>query len=469
MNRNYIRADALSFSSIELYMLFFLLISFGYILLKFKGSLSMKLICMYLLALPYTDKVYRLGGGVQISEILIFFIIINDVTKKKMKLSKNPLCYFMIGFSLILCMSTMFSIVQGVYNNRVYGDNLTPINSILNNFKFLMLIYVVNKIVTEVNTKEKLNLVLRMIRVSGNITAFTTIMQAVMYKLGFVVPGIFEMWGIPRAKGLSHEPATNAFVLLITIAISTFYIAERKCIVYKKSLFFQLIAFIICFSSGAIPLLFAYGFIYLLFLKKEARITNNMIWKGILSLLVLLCIGIVFFKTEAITETIGKLTQKVSDIFSDYKNGTDFSGRGSDIQGIKTVMKYNAILGIGSFNSTIFFKDNANTNTYLVLLMELGIGGILFLVSWLIFYIRYFTKEMRKIKNKILYANEMAFFTIVFIAIAWLRILFFHQIWVVFAIGFAAINLNKNKIKDTEIKKIAQRDMIDSIVCIGEH
>ena len=132
-------------------------------------------------------------------------------------------------------------------------------------------------------------------------------------------------------------------------------------------------------------------------------------------------------------------------------------------------MKYNAILGIGSFNSTIFFKDNANTNTYLVLLMELGIGGILFLMSWLIFYIRYFTKEMRKIKNKILYANEMAFFTIVFIAIAWLRILFFHQIWVVFAIGFAAINLNKNKIKDTEIKKIAQRDMIDSIVCIGEH
>ena len=73
MNRNYIRADALSFSSIELYMLFFLLISFGYILLKFKGSLSMKLICMYLLALPYTDKVYRLGGGTNFRNPYFFY------------------------------------------------------------------------------------------------------------------------------------------------------------------------------------------------------------------------------------------------------------------------------------------------------------------------------------------------------------------------------------------------------------
>ena len=189
-----------------------------------------------------------------------------------------------------------------------------------------------------------------------------------------------------------------------------------------------------------------------------------MIWKGILSLLVLLCIGIIFFKTEAITETIGKLTQKVSDLFSDYKNGTNFSGRGNDIQGIKTVMKYNAIFGIGSFNSTLFFKDNANTNTYLVLLMELGIGGMLFLIPCLLLYTVCFVKMIRKIKNKILYANEMTFFIVAFIAIAWLRILFFHQIWVVFAIGFAAINLNKNREKCNIIKNWLHQDIDDAMI-----
>lgn len=445
MDRNYIRIDTLSFSSIELYMLIFLFVVYIYILIKFDTSFSIKLICMYILALPYTDIVYRFMG-VQVSEMIIFWIIINDIIHKKIRLSKNPLCCFMGGFSIILCTSTVFSLIHGMYENKIYGEDLTPINSILNNFRFLMLIYVVNKIIVEVNTEKRLNLVLNILRFSGNITAFTTIVQAVMYKMGFYVPGIFEMWGIPRAKGLSHEPATNAFVLLTTIAISTFYVTERKYVVYKKSLIFQLTAFMICFSSGAIPILCVYGIAFLIFLKKEGRITINVAQKIMLLLLVGTCLLLCLLRTEVGEKAIGNLVQKVSSILSDYINGTDISGRGSDIQGVKMVMEQDAIWGIGSFNSTIFLEI-ASTNTYFVLLIELGIGGIVLFLPLLFLYIRYFVKKMKSIIGKNIYANEMAFLIIAFISIAWLRVLFFHQIWMVFALGFAAINIERDKEK----------------------
>lgn len=459
MNGNYVRIENLSFSSIEIYMLFFLFASFAYILLRLKYPASVKLICMYLLALPYTDSVYRVMG-VQISEIIIILIIFNDIMHKKIRVSKNPLCCFMVGFSIILCLFSTFSAWVGVYHNKVFGTGLTPLNSILNNFKFIMLIYVVNKIIVEINTRKRLELILSIIRFSGNIAAFTTITQAVLYKLGFFVPGIFEMWGIPRAKGLSHEPATNAFVLLTTLSLSTLYVADRKIVVHRISLVFQLIAFVICFSTGAIPLLFAYVVVFLFFMYKESVITKKAMQRIMLISIVIALVIIGMLKTEAVSQAFGKLNQKLFSILSDYRNGTDRSGRGSDMQGIRTVMEQNPIFGIGAFNSTIFFKNNSNTNTYFILIMELGLGGILLLVPLLFLYIRYFALAMKKIKGKILYANVSAFFIISLIAIAWLRILFFHQIWMVLAVGFSVVNSNRSV---CAIGKLSSRNDINTV------
>ena len=253
MNGNYVRITSLSFSSIEIYMLLFLIICFFYILLHERCILQKKLIYMYILSLPYTESVYRIGS-IQIAELIIILLFIVDLLSKRVWIFPNALIRFMVSMSIVLSSSTIISILNNVYVDNAYGSHHSPINSILNNIKFVLIIYMAGRILVEISDKKSREKLISVMRFSGNLTAFATILQAAMYKLGIAVPGIFEMWGIPRAKGLSHEPATNAFILLTTIALSTIQVEGRRYKLYKKSLCAQMIAFLICFSSGAILL-----------------------------------------------------------------------------------------------------------------------------------------------------------------------------------------------------------------------
>lgn len=443
IDRNYIRINTLSFNSIEIYMLFFLFICFAYIMLKANKKLSMKLICMYILALPYTDIVYRFFN-IQISEYIIITIIITDIFRNKVQVSKCSLIKFMAIFSAILWMSTAVSYIFGRYSSNIFGIKISASYSVLNNIKYMLTIYMINRIIVEIDSKEKFFSIIDLIRFSGNITAITTIAQVIMYKMGFVVPGIFDMWGIPRAKGLSHEPGTNAFVLLTTMALSTIYVFEDHFKIYKMSLIIQLCGFVVCFSSGAIPIFIIYILLLLFLIIKKKMTTktiyNIFLWGGIS--LVAIVIVIQYFN---LTDSIILLINKLMAMGADYLNGTNYSGRGSDVLIIENTINNNFFFGIGAFNSTQVYKDIANTNTYIILFGELGIIGIVLIVLNTFAFLFAFSRYCKVVNKAPLYKNFVAYSIIIFLLIAWLRVLFFQQIWLALALFFILLKLYNKK------------------------
>ena len=446
MNGNYVRITSLSFSSIEIYMLLFLIICFFYILLHERCILQKKLIYMYILSLPYTESVYRIGS-IQIAELIIILLFIVDLLSKRVWIFPNALIRFMVSMSIVLSSSTIISILNNVYVDNAYGSHHSPINSILNNIKFVLIIYMAGRILVEISDKKSREKLISVMRFSGNLTAFATILQAAMYKLGIAVPGIFEMWGIPRAKGLSHEPATNAFILLTTIALSTIQVEGRRYKLYKKSLCAQMIAFLICFSSGAIPIMILF-ILLLLFITtnskvifKKTTIVNSLLVAGIFGI-----IGFYAFNKTNLSTAFYNLQNKVMALFTDYMNSSNVSGRGDDIGLLRTVMKENPLVGIGAFNATEFFPDFPCTNTYFILVSEVGIiGSVLLLIVFLIFCRRLWSCGT-KTKATLNFPNICAYLLVSMISIFWLRVLFFHQIWIALVVFFLQSN---EVIKDT--------------------
>ncbi len=108
VNGNYIRAESLSIASLEMCMLLVLLGGFAYIALKGRKSTDIKLIYMYILAMPYTDTVYRICN-VQICEILVLVMIAYDMAAGKLRILINPMTIFMMFFSAVLCASSAAS------------------------------------------------------------------------------------------------------------------------------------------------------------------------------------------------------------------------------------------------------------------------------------------------------------------------------------------------------------------------
>lgn len=449
---NYIRIDKLSFHSIEVYMLIVLLCLFAFIMLKTNETVTMKIICMYILALPYTDIVYRFHN-MQISELLIILLLIYDICHSKISFINNTLTNYMYKFALILTISATISTIA---HNENAISIITPY---LNIIKYLLIIYMVSKLLIEVKTVKRFELLIKALRWSGNLTAITSIFQCVLYKLGYIVPGIFVMWGIPRTKGLSHEPATNAFVLLSTITVSLISVDKiNKCYkIYWFSMILQMVAFILCFSIGAIPILTILALLFIRFTFRRIKITFN---KLAIFILVstfsffLLCNSTMGF--DAFT----KLLSKLLGLFTDYSGQTNMSGRGLDILMIKYVMVSNPLIGIGAFNSLNVFNSFPNTNCYFILFAELGILGIIplgIITLKFIFQVR----QNRNLIRVPLYANAYSYFIISFLLIGWLRVIFFHQIWILLAILFIIQNMNQVELRvficeqdNTFIKKL---------------
>lgn len=429
---NYIRVDTLSFNSIELYMLLLLFMIYIGIFKYVKDKFSIKIIYMYLLALPYTDIVYRFHS-IQISELLIFVLLVYDLLHFKIVMKpESALIKYMTFLSLLFLSSTAISFIRKIYTDNDYGMSFLPQYSILNNIKFILMVYMMNRILVEIKHLDHFQMMLKAIRISGNITAITTIMQVILYKLGYVVPGIFNMWGIPRAKGLSHEPATNAFVLLMTITISTMYIYHGYYRIHYFSLGLQLAAFLICFSTGAMPILILWFVLFKILSHSYTKTT----FKRLMLLLILILLGcpIILCKyTDAFTELINK----VSALGNDYIMGTNVSGRGQDILMVKQVMGHDLLFGVGAFNSNALFKNSAAlTNCYMILLVELGLVGFIVLFIATLYFIQKALMHSRRIRNIPIYINVVSYMLVSFIAIGWLRVIFFHQIWVVLTIYF---------------------------------
>lgn len=135
---NYIRVDTLSFNSIELYMLLLLFMIYIGIFKYVKDKFSIKIIYMYLLALPYTDIVYRFHS-IQISELLIFVLLVYDLLHFKIVMKpESALIKYMTFLSLLFLSSTAISFIRKIYTDNDYGMSFLPQYSILNNIKFMV-------------------------------------------------------------------------------------------------------------------------------------------------------------------------------------------------------------------------------------------------------------------------------------------------------------------------------------------
>lgn len=439
MDRNYIRVDSLSFSSIEIYALGFLLLCFFHILYgKRNLSINTKLIFMYLLSLPFTDMVYRIGG-MQISELIAVLMLFVNYTNKDIRVSKSYVVKYMFFFLVVLTISALYAI-----NNTpeyLFVSQSQRVFSLMYCIKFFLHLYMVNRIILHVKEQSDFDSLIDVIRISGNITAVVTLLQVLLYKLGFVVPGIFEMWNIPRAKGLSHEPATNSFILL-TILILTTFCFKGSIKLNWKSFFVQIAAFLICFSSGALVIFLAYMAIYAFMSIIKMRVTLQKVVIIHFLLPVLFMVGLYLALQTNFLEQISNVYDKVIALGSDYATGANVSGRGADIALVEIVKQSHPYMGLGAFNTLTFFQDLPLTNMYIVLYAELGLVGTIFLILGTIIFGAMMIRSYSKTRDYELSLNLVLFGLSSLLIIAWLRVLFFPQMWVMFGLFYAIGNFH---------------------------
>lgn len=454
-NGNYERITSLSFDSIEIYMLIIIVVVLFAIILKRGESFENKLLACFFLALPYTDVVYRLGN-IQLSDMIVVLIIANDL-RKKIIIKKSCLIGFMIYFDVILWFSTVVSFVNNIYSKF----SISPSFSVFNNLKFCLTIYIVNKLLINIKTQNEMTKYIGFIRMGGNIDAFVTILQALMYKLGFYTPGIFEMWGIPRAKGLSHEPATNAFVLFFTIAVSCVAYKRGEIYIEKRSLLLQGTAFIICFSSGMIPIMVMWIMLYIVIITKAGGIKErNAIKIMLLISSVLMIFYALFIYSPFIRGIFSNMIEKVLALFCDYADGTNISGRGIDILSLSWLNQNGFITyGIGAFNFTKM-GIGIGTNSYIILLCELGIVGVMLLLGGLFLFVIRYSKGIRRAMVLSIGAGLIAFNLLSLIIVAWARVLFFYQIWIALALCF--VLQDENLVSQNRCQKVSNSYM-DSV------
>ena len=438
---NYIRVNTLSWNSIEIYALLFLLLVFFRILVLQKDRhIDRQLIKMYILSSFFTDTTYRTVASIQIPELIIILAVMLDIYRNKLKIVKNSLTVFMLSLSGIFFSSDIIAPIQSIYTDSPYNSNASFLYAFGNNIKFLLIIYMVSKIIREIQSPNYLQ---ELLKWGGGINSCVTILQVLMYKAGFRVPGIFDMWGIPRAKGLSHEPATNAFVLLLPMLLSLFYVYKGKYKIHGKLLLLHLTAFILCFSTGAIPIFLAAVSLFLLkshrMIERSRRFAVNMT----IATTILLA-GILLFSIDI--SALISLIRKLLALFSDYVYNTNSSGRGSDAELLAVIMEHNFIVGIGAFNTLsiageILGSEAAVTNTYVIFLCELGILGF---AAWLfvsLLFVHNYKIRLKAMRNKPYYANLFAYSAMIPVMLAWLRIFFFHQIWI--ALSFVYLKGNQ--------------------------
>ncbi len=435
VNGNYIRAESLSIASLEMCMLLVLLGGFAYIALKGRKSTDIKLIYMYILAMPYTDTVYRICN-VQICEILVLVMIAYDMAAGKLRILINPMTIFMMFFSAVLCASSAASFldITGVLTG--FGQHARSMSPLLQNMKFWLIIYFASKLMREIKTKETVHQLMEIFRISGNIDAAATILQVFFYKMGFAVNGIFEMLNFPRAKGLSHEPGTNAFILMTAMAVSGLSVSYGMIKIHKKSLALQMTAFVFCFSSGAIPIFALFCLLFLARMTKRGCIAKKLFYMVFFAAVCVFA-GVLYLHMSGSSQIISYAAEKVNMLLSDYLNRTNFSGRGADIQMLDNLGgNLGLVFGTGAFTSTILFPGLPCTNMYIILLCEIGAAGCLLLITGFLYFYAAFRRYGKRAVEQEYYINIILYAIVFFVVIAWIRVLFFHQIWFILSVYF---------------------------------
>lgn len=178
------------------------------------------------------------------------------------------------------------------------------------------------------------------------------------------------------------------------------------------------------------------------FFKSERRIEQRRRFSANATIAVcILLIAVVLYSTEFSAFT--QMFNKLFSLLDDYENGTNISGRGGDALMMNLVMQHNFVFGVGAFNAVTIFGSwksatmkSSVTNMYITFFCELGILGMTLFIFVSLLFARNFIKRLRAVRNSPYYSNIFSYCVVIPVMLAWIRIFFFHQIWIVLSLAY---------------------------------
>jgi len=446
LSSSYIRAVSLEVGSVEFFTLLAAVLISAIILFKYKGTLLQKLFLVYVFFIPFTDRVYRLKGVLEPTEVLAIIIILIFIFEKLVKggsFSKKTGLHikYMGGLFLLFLFSLLLPTFYYFHpTNSVIDESLsTSLAASLKTFPFFNWLYLIRfglivvllYIFYQVVDKKFFEKNIKTYIWAGSFASVVGMAQVALFVLGHKVAGVFFLAGFPRVKGLAHEPATFGAFLLSSLAL-TFFLSNKKLKLRKLHIVLQTIGLALTMSASAIPIYVIFlVFLTVQGLMKRIKLKELYFYYFLIAIILVGFFSSGFIKPETISYTTEKLGFYVKEMVTGQNLG---SGRGGDIYYLKEALKERPVFGIGIFNF-VFYPTEA-ANTFFMLFAELGAFGFsIFLFLTIFFYWGVFKLNQSKRYKISPYALPLFTFilTIPFQFLA-LRVLNFHYIWFMIAL-----------------------------------
>jgi O-Antigen ligase len=407
---SHIRSEVLTIPSIEF---FAILLATCYFLFRTERSL----IEFYIILVPFNDSVYRILS-LQPSDILAFLIILFNL---KHLSSKLGYLYWITPFLLI---GSLVGLMQ-------FGDSF----SIQYCFRLILVFGVVNVISAHLQSEQKRISILNLYKKVVWFSILVALSQIIFWYLGFPVAGVFETFGIPRMKGLSHEPATFCFWLVLSLP---FGFLKTKSTRLDWPYILALLSAIL--ATGSITGIIATVAFIVSFFASEIKNNLNTALKYLFAFV--LTITIVISSGNPLVldyfggYTIGKVNSYVAQMFFGETSG-EVNGRSGDKQLLKYFQE-NPALGIGAFRSSRIQEASdiqdideyiAAANFYITTPTEFGIMGTLCL-AWIFVRWTNILYKLRTPENKVLGLALISWL----VFLAGLRVFGFHQPWLIMSL-----------------------------------
>jgi hypothetical protein len=409
---SFVRAETLAFGSIE----FFALVAIAvYAVFKYKGNL----IPTYILFIPFTDKVYRIGD-LQIADILALLILAKAAINFRIKFNRYTVLLggILLGGSVV-AMLFHKDIFALAYSIRVFS------------------IALVAMVIAE-KLKDSDQLVLIVRKAYKFIVVFSVcvgLFQAVLWSLGLPIDGVFYTHYI-RVKGLGHEPSTFGIWLALSLPLILRDNKHSNYTQYDWPLFGVIMLGMVLTSSSSAIITFLIIGTLMIFVNNKITKVQKILVAGIASVFLV--------ATTAIFNEIvyDNVVLKAGTYFLELADSTleDTSGRGGD-RYLFLLLSESPNTGIGLFRSSraaeIFAEYGVDlyipgSNFYLTTYAEFGVifGPVVLLLIFAWFVWTFHT---------ILKTRSMWGCSIVgwFFALAAMRIFGFHQPWLNYALFMA--------------------------------
>lgn len=452
------RATALEPWSVEFFALASAVTFSLIILLKGRERMEAKLFFIYIVFLPFTDRVYRVFS-LQPVEVIIFLLSVISLARsatsgRPLTLGAHtPYLAFLAALFLVTLTVPGF---HGFWEGRqaIFGDEyfMTPSKYQLPPFynwlywgRFVVIIVGMSlfyQALSGQGSGELLERAIRLYVLAGTFASVVIVIQAALFLGGYGVNGIFYDMGVLRVKGLAHEPTTMGSYLLSSLVLCFSFSGSRGLRVKYGHFLVQLAGLVLTVSVTMMTTMFltlaglavASG----LLRKRISSLLPS--WKGALAAIALLVIVAAVLRAGDVELIKDKIGMYVSACLSPESIPTDPSGKtgvkGADLYFALSYLREFPIFGIG-FSNFVFTEATA-TNTYFTMLVESGILGFALFALWGLLFFRKLHSMFRRVSGRSEHA--LALYAYIYITLPmtlfFLRVFNFHYIWVMVLLPF---------------------------------